>query len=157
MLPYQNLSLEDMPGEVWKDIPGWEGCYQVSNMGRAKTLDREIVDSAGHHYCRYSRILKQTLQRRKYKMLVLPLYRTSLHKNVQLIVARCVAKAFIENPDNKPCVDHINTNTLDNRVENLRWVTHKENNNSTVKHNCYLRKNWKGASGFMPLAQFECF
>ena len=78
MLPYQNLSLEDMPGEVWRDIPGWDGYYQVSNIGRAKSLDREIVDSSGRHYYRYSRILKQTLQHRKYKMLVKRLLKTQI-------------------------------------------------------------------------------
>jgi len=143
MLPYQNLSLEDMPGEVWRDIPGWDGYYQVSNMGRAKSLDREIIDSSGRHYYRYSRILKQTLQHRKYKMLVLPLYQTSLHRNVKLIIARCVAQAFIENPDNKPCFDHINTNTLDNRVENLRWVTHKENNNNPLTKLHLSQTSWR--------------
>lgn len=52
----------------------------------------------------------------------------------QILLHRLIAQAFVPNPDNKPEVDHINRNTLDNRVENLRWVTHKENcNNRSYK------------------------
>lgn len=119
MLPYQNLSLQDMPGEVWKDVTDYDGLYKVSNLGRVKTADH--INFVGKHY--KEKVLRVSPNKKGY--LVVRLYNKGacLHH----AVARLVAKAFVDNPENKPTVDHINTDVKDNRAVNLQWATHHEN------------------------------
>ena len=125
MLPYQNLSIQDMPGEIWKDIPNYEGCYQVSNMGRAKSLDRITGAKAGKVKRIKSHILKQSVIKGRKYLGINPSYN---NVSTRIYLHRIVALLFVDNPEDKKCVDHINTITFDNRAENLRWVTYSENN-----------------------------
>lgn len=60
-----------------------------------------------------------------------------------IYVHKLVAEAFIPNPEGKPCIDHINTNRSDNRVENLRWVTYKENNANKITKSKMGKKRWQ--------------
>lgn len=99
-----------MENEIWKDIEGYEGLYQVSDRGRVRSLKK---------------ILNQTIQKDGY-------YNVTLHKNKDkktFRVHRLVAQAFIPNPDNKSEVNHINEDKTDNRACNLNWMSHKENAN----------------------------
>ena len=108
------------------------------------TVDGEIyenysVSSEGNiRNDKTGRILKK--RKDKYGYEQIGLYKNG--KGKTFLVHRLVAEAFIPNPDNKPCIDHINTIRDDNRVENLKWVTHKENNNNplTRKNNSEARK-----------------
>lgn len=109
--------------ELWKDIAGYEGLYQVSNQGRVRSLDRyvECVDTYRHYK---GRIMK--LDKRKNGYLQVNLKRQKLNK--QFLIHRLVAQAFIPNPDSLPCVNHKDENKENNNVDNLEWCTEAYNN-----------------------------
>lgn len=130
MYPYQNLSLEDMPGEVWKDIPGWEGYYQASTLGRVKSLSRPAKCQGGHMKMLRERVMSQKTPKTKERYITIPLSRDGTV--TRMMVHLLVAKTFLNNPYNKPHVDHIDANRHNNIVTNLQWVTPKENSNNPI-------------------------
>ena len=124
--------------EIWKDIYyvdsisgeiiDYRGIYQVSNLGRVKSLERTARVCGGGFRVIKERILKGWIDNNGYLLLTLKKDK----KDKKFRVHRLVAHMFIPNPDNKPEVDHINTDRCDNDVNNLRWVTRKENHNNPI-------------------------
>ena len=115
-----------MSDEIWKPIDGYKGYYEVSNLGRVRSVDRRLVDSAGRGKHFKSRILKvKTTGPKKYAYVGVGLHKCGTQKTYRL--HRLVAQAFIPNPDNLPEVDHIDGDKTNNRADNLRWVTPKQN------------------------------
>lgn len=120
-----------MSNEIWKPVKGYEGLYEVSNLGRVRSLDRLVncgKNKVGFR-TRKGKILSNCIKKDGYHSVRLPNFNGEY---IHYSVHRLVAQAFIPNPDNKPCIDHLNTNQGDNRVENLRWVTYKENSNNPL-------------------------
>ena len=114
--------------EVWKDIQGYEGLYQVSNFGRVKSLGRFVDNLVRGHYWQEERILKTCKRTNGY--IGVGLCKDGKAKNFN--IHRLVAIAFIPNLENLPQIDHINAIKTDNTVKNLRWVTAKENINNPL-------------------------
>lgn len=123
----KEFGLTDLPNEIWKDISNYERVYQVSNFGRIKSLERK-VNSRHKQRTVKEKILRVKYNKFGYKTVCLS---SELQKR-EFFIHRLVAYAFIPNPENKPQIDHINGIKSDNRVENLRWVTAKENSNNPV-------------------------
>ena len=110
--------------EIWKDIEGYEGLYQVSNLGRVKSVDR-YVDWYGSKQFKRGRIIAQRKRRKNSSYLSVSLWKDN--KPLAITVHRLVAIAFVPNPEGKPQVNHIDENPENNRADNLEWVTAYEN------------------------------
>lgn len=110
--------------EIWKDIEGFEGKYQISNLGRILMLG---LYSDGRSYKR--RIKKTRFNKDGYEYANL----TDWNGNVKTFkIHRLVATHFIPNPNNYPCVDHIDTVKANNKLDNLRWCTYVMNANNPI-------------------------
>lgn len=121
--------------EIWKDIKGYEGLYQVSNLGNIKSLPKKT----NNQYSYKEIFLKKALDNNGY-------LKVSLHKNkkqITKVIHKLVAEAFIKNPNNYNVINHIDGNKQNNRIDNLEWCTYSHNNKEayrlglakiTVKH-----------------------
>lgn len=139
-----------MGDEIWKDIPGkYLGYYQVSNLGRIRSLDREVkvtrknhsvVETHIQHF--KGKVLSQNIAAAGYLGVTISIDNHTYYPSVHSLVAL----AFVPNPENKPQVDHIDGNRLNNHADNLRWVTSKENHSNAIskgQHTCQKDNPYK--------------
>src|SRR5574344_251986 len=115
--------------EIWKDIIGYEGYYQISNMGNVKSLARNVIKRSGVIQPRKERIMDKRICSDEYYIAKLTVNNVS--KSIS--IHRLVAIHFIPNPDNLPEVNHIDCNRQNNCVDNLEWCTHGDNVRYSIK------------------------
>lgn len=119
---------ENKVREIWKDIKGYEGLYQVSNCGNVKSVKKTIT----RNNCKIlikEKILKKYIRQGYYAV--------KLYKNktkINLPIHRLVAITYLKNDKNKPCVNHKDGNKLNNNIDNLEWVTYSENTLHSYKN-----------------------
>lgn len=124
--------------EIWKDVKGYEGLYQISNFGKVKSLERSV--KFGHS----KRIVEETLLHptdngNGYK--IVGLRKNGKRKN--FYIHRLIAEAFIPNPLNLKYINHIDFNRSNNSVGNLEWCTQKDNVNCSRER---MRKPHKSSA-----------
>lgn len=122
--------IENLKGEIWLPIIGYEEIYEVSNKGRIKVLERQINVRYGTSI-RKEKLIKPSLNK-VVNYLYIGLHKDGKYTNSR--IHRLVAEAFIPNPENKREVNHINGDKLNNSVENLEWNTPLENTRNAFKN-----------------------
>ena len=123
--------------EVWKDIDGYEGSYQVSNSGKVRSLDREITKTNRHGNVQNFKLKGRELRHNDNGKGYLAV---QLGRGNRRYVHRLVAEMFIDNPFELPSINHIDNNTKNNNVTNIEWVTHQEN----IQHKVRQGRQHKG-------------
>jgi len=116
--------------EIWKDIFGYEGYYQISNYGNIRSLDRTYTDSINRVVFKKGKEQKKYIRRNYYSV-----WLNKNNKSTPFSIHRLVALHFICNYKNKKYVNHIDGNKLNNHFLNLEWCTPKENTNHAIKNN----------------------
>ena len=111
--------------EKWKDIPGFEGLYQVSDCGRVRSIDRVTTNKNGRKSLYRGKILKQITDNSALDYYVVNLSKNG--KQTKMKVHRLVAMAFLPKPSGMDLVDHIDCDPHNNKVSNLRWCTYQMN------------------------------
>lgn len=135
-----------MENEIWKDVKGYEGYYQVSNMGRVKSM-RVLKTPKNGVKCRKNAFLSTKTTHDKQYVLV-ALCRDGEKKQIQ--AHRLVAEAFIPNPKNLPCINHKDENPSNNWVGNLEWCTQGYNIQYSLERKGRLRPK----SELLPLCAY---
>lgn len=117
--------------EIWKDITGYEGHYQISNLGRVRSLDTMAPN--GNHVLvkKWGQIRKISISKQGY--FIVGLFKNNIQKTFK--VHRLIAFAFIEKPSGKNIINHKDGNKLNNSIDNLEWCTYKENSVHAVLNN----------------------
>lgn len=142
--------------EIWKSVKGYDGFYEVSNQGRVRSVDRFVMQvlNGVQTKCSYkSRMLRFTIDKAGYPMVTL----SALGKIKTFRIHRLVADVFIENPESKKTVNHINAIKTDNRIENLEWATQLENNVHANVNGLINRKKQKGLPQKYPVSQYDIY
>ena len=128
------LSLKLLPYEEFKDIEGYEGLYQISNYGRVKSLER-FYYLGNNKIKTKEKILKISKNSHGYSHIQL-----SKKTPKTMCTHTLVANHFIINVENKPTINHIDGNKQNNRVDNLEWATHSEQEFHAYKNNLRYKK-----------------
>lgn len=115
--------------EIWKDLVGYEGLYQVSTLGNVRSVDR--IERCGSFFRRRKgTLLKQSINRGGYCQVHLNKDGNGCSKEVH----RLIAKTFIENKYDLPEVNHIDCDKTNNSVDNLEWVSREDNTKHAMEH-----------------------
>ena len=120
--------------EIWKDIKGYEGIYQISNLGNIKSLDHYIRQRNNNYKLYHGKTLKPYMTSTGY-------YKIDLHngkKRKIMLIHRLIANAFIPNPDDLPEVNHIDGNKTNNNIDNLEWCTRSDNIKHSYKNKLHI-------------------
>lgn len=115
--------------EEWKDIPRYEGHYQVSSHGRVRSLRRVVVYSNGKQRVYPSKVLVGSITWRGYRQVIL----CTPDNNKTFPVHRLVADVFLKKDESRPHVNHKDGDKANNKAENLEWCTPKENTQNAIK------------------------
>ena len=127
---------------IWLPVKGYKRLYEVSNKGKVKSLRHKV------------KLILKPRYRYRYNYKSVAVLLSYKGKDTEKQISRLVAEAFIPNPLNKPCVNHIDNDTTNNQVDNLEWVTHKENSQHASLQN-RLKGRYNGGIGINYLRNKE--